>query len=209
MDITLDKQSLVPIGEQLKAQICVLIHNGELLPDNLLPTVNELAQQLNINHNTVAAAYRALEAEGYLVQRRRAGTRVAPAPPKSAEEGLAVHLTAGFAEDVAASGLDANEVVKLFAAQVNLRGRRSPLNVAVLARTPLQAAALAERAGVLLGENFRCVPGAVDSYRSADYHLTLVHPELLVALRGALEPSRPLFDASPWPFDQYVPAGAD
>ena len=209
MDIVLDRQSLVSVGEQINAQIRVLIHNGELPPDDLLPTVNELANSLNINYNTVAAAYRALEAEGYLVQRRRAGTRVAPAPPKSAEEGLAVHLTAGFAEDVAASGLDANEVVKLFAAQVNLRGRRAPLKVAVLAHSPLQAAALAERAGVLLGADFRCVPGTVDAYRSADYHLTLVHPDLLVTLRGALEPSRPLFDASPWPFDQHVPAGAD
>ncbi len=209
MDIVLDKQSPIPIGEQISAQVRVLIHNGDLLPDTLLPTVNELARQLNINYNTVAAAYRALEAEGYLVQRRRAGTRVAPAPPKSAEEGLAVHLTAGFAEDVATLGLDANEVVKLLAAQVNLRGRRAPLKVAVLAHTPLAAAALAERAEVLLGARFRCVPGTVEAYRSADYHLTLVHPELLVTLRGALEPSRPLFDASPWPFDQNVPAGAD
>ena len=209
MDIVLDKQSPIPIGEQISAQVRVLIHNGDLLPDTLLPTVNELARQLNINYNTVAAAYRALEAEGYLVQRRRAGTRVAPAPPKSTEAGLAVHLTAGFAEDVATLGLDANEVVKLLAAQVNLRGRRAPLKVAVLAHSPLQAAALAERAEVLLGERFLCVPGTVEAYRSADYHLTLAHPELLVTLRGAPEPSRPLFDASPWPFDQNVPAGAD
>ena len=206
MDIVLDKQSFVPIGEQINTQIRVLIHDTKLLSNELLPTANELANSLNVNYNTVAAAYRALEAEGYLVQRRRAGTRVAPAPPKSAEEGLGVHLTAGFAEDVAASGLDANEVIKLFAAQVNLRGRRSPLNVAVLARTPLQAAVLAERAEVLLGENFRCVPGTSESYRSADYHLTLVHPELLDAPQPSY--ARPLFD-SPWPYDQDVPAGAD
>ena len=207
MDVVLDKESFIPIGEQISTQIRVLIHRNKLLPDDLLPTVNELANSLNINYNTVAAAYRALEAEGYLVQRRRAGTRVAPAPPRSAEENLGIYLTAGFAESVAASGLDANEVVKLFAAQVTLRGRRSPLNVAVLARTPLQAALLAERTEVLLGENFRCVPGTLSSYRSADYHLTLVHPELL----DTPQPShvRPLFDASPWPYDQDVPAGAD
>ena len=206
MNIMLDKQSFIPLGEQITAQIRILIHSSELLPDELLPTANELANSLNVNYNTVAAAYRALEAEGYLVQRRRAGTRVALEPPKSTEEGLAVHLTAGFAESVAASGLDANEVIKFFAAQVNLRGRRSPLNVAVLARTPLQAAVLAERTEVLLGENFRCVPGTLKSYRSADYHLTLVHPELLDTPQPSY--ARPLFD-SPWPYDHNVPAGAD
>ena len=103
-------------------------------------------------------------------------------------------------------GWTSNKVIKLFAAQANLRGGRSPLNVAVLARTPLQAAVLAERAEVLLGEDFRCVPATLESYQSADYHLTLVHPELL----DTPQPSyiRPLFD-SPWPYDHNVPAGAD
>ncbi len=206
MNIVLDKQSFVPIGEQISTQIHVLIHDAKLLSDELLPTANELANSLNVNYNTVAAAYRALEAEGYLVQRRRAGTRVAPAPPRSAEESLGVHLAAGFAESVAASGLDVNEVIKLFAAQANLRGGRSPLNVAVLARTPLQAAVLAERAEVLLGEDFRCVPATLESYQGADYHLTLVHPELLDTPQPSY--ARPLFD-SPWPYDHNVPAGAD
>ena len=206
MNIVLDKQSFIPIGEQISTQIRVLICDAKLLSNELLPTVDELANSLNVNYNTVAAAYRALEAEGYLVQRRRAGTRVAPAPPKSAEESLGVRLAAGFAESVAASGLDVNKVIKLFAAQANLRGGRSPLNVAVLARTPLQAAVLAERAEVLLGEDSRCVPATLESYQSADYHLTLVHPELLDTPQPSY--ARPLFD-SPWPYDHNVPAGAD
>lgn len=43
-----------------------LIITGAMAPDEKLPSVRELAQQLAINPNTIQRAYRELEQEGYI-----------------------------------------------------------------------------------------------------------------------------------------------
>lgn len=47
----------------------------------LLPTVRQLAGDLNVAPNTVARAYTDLQEEGWLVSEGRRGTRVAPRLP--------------------------------------------------------------------------------------------------------------------------------
>ena len=61
----IDFASRVPIYEQLKTSVIQLALSGVLKPDNQLPPVRALALQLGINPNTVAKAYKMLEAEGY------------------------------------------------------------------------------------------------------------------------------------------------
>lgn len=61
-----DFASRVPIYEQLCNNIIKLASAGVLKPDDKLPPVRTLATQLGINPNTVAKAYRDLEAEGYI-----------------------------------------------------------------------------------------------------------------------------------------------
>ena len=151
MDVTLDKKSPVPLGDQLQTHIRVRIITGELAPHDLLPTVQTLAAATNTNYNTVAAAYRALEAQGYLVQRRRAGTRVAAKPPIDTQEVLAVHLSAGIAEQICALGLDTNDTLQLIGAHAATKAvmtERAPY-VAVLAGDAAQAASLAGKASAL------------------------------------------------------------
>src|SRR5690606_38443938 len=46
-----------------------------------LPTIRQLAADLGLAANTVARAYRELEAEGWVISRVRHGTTVAPRPP--------------------------------------------------------------------------------------------------------------------------------
>ena len=58
-----------------------LIDRGELLPGERLPTVRALAVDAALAPNTVARAYRELEAAGYLEGRGRAGTFVVDEPP--------------------------------------------------------------------------------------------------------------------------------
>ena len=60
----------------------VLIERGSLLPGERLPTVRSLAERLDLAPNTVAHAYRALEDEGWIVGRGRAGTFVTDALPE-------------------------------------------------------------------------------------------------------------------------------
>jgi GntR family transcriptional regulator len=67
------------------------IQAGNLLPGDRVPTVRALAERLDLAPNTVARAYRDLEAEGWLVGRGRAGTFVEeelPEVPSDAEAAL-------------------------------------------------------------------------------------------------------------------------
>ena len=75
--VTVDTTSSSPINSQLKEQIRWLVVLGELKPEDRLPTVQELAERLRINRNTVAQVYSELQEEGYLVARQRQGTFVA------------------------------------------------------------------------------------------------------------------------------------
>ena len=205
MDIFLDQTSLVPLGAQLTTQLRVLIHQKELKADDLLPTVKELASSLDINYNTVAAAYRALEREGYLVQNRRAGTRVASEPPENPKQDLALSLLSRLSSQLAALALEPNDLLKLLATQSYRRAQQTTYKVAVLARTPLVASRVAERAKILLGEQVTCVPETPQTYVSSNYHLTVVDPNLVPTWTAT---------ANVIPMDTMVyshafPAGAD
>ena len=66
---------------QIEEQLRALIQGGTLVPGTLLPTVRQLASDLNVAPNTVARAYADLQDEGWLVSEGRRGTRVAPHLP--------------------------------------------------------------------------------------------------------------------------------
>ncbi len=65
-----------PLYRQIMDQVKYLVASGRLRPGEELPTVRGLAQDLLINPNTVARAYRELEQAGILVTRQGAGTYV-------------------------------------------------------------------------------------------------------------------------------------
>ncbi|MCD6120140.1 GntR family transcriptional regulator [bacterium] len=72
--MSVDFESEVPIYVQVKNRIRMLIDQGELKPGTQLPTVRDLAVELEINPNTVSRIYADLEREGYLFRRRGIGT---------------------------------------------------------------------------------------------------------------------------------------
>ena len=74
--LTINQSDAVPIYLQIVRQVKHLIATGRLSPDDELPPVRVLAQQLIINPNTVARAYRELETAGLVYKRRGAGTYV-------------------------------------------------------------------------------------------------------------------------------------
>ena len=205
MDIHLDKSSLVPLGEQLQTSLKVLIRQRALNPDDTLPTVKELAASLKLNYNTVAAAYRALEREGYVVQNRRAGTRVAPEPPADPKQALVLDLIARLSRQLAGLELDTNDLLKLLVAQRSGRSEQQPYRLAVLAGTPLEALQAAERAQALLGENVTCVPETLHTYTSRTYHLTVIDPKL-VPIRTA---TTNVIPTDTLVYSHAFPAGAD
>jgi DNA-binding transcriptional regulator YhcF (GntR family) len=75
---TIDPGSDLPPFEQVRSQIARAAADGALPPGHRLPTVRALAAELDLAVNTVAKAYRALESDGVVETRGRAGTVVAP-----------------------------------------------------------------------------------------------------------------------------------
>ena len=66
----------VPIYLQIVNQVKYLVASGRLEPGEELPPIRTLAEQLLVNPNTVARAYRELEMAGVVVKRRTSGTYV-------------------------------------------------------------------------------------------------------------------------------------
>ncbi|MBX7269209.1 GntR family transcriptional regulator [Micromonospora sp. Llam7] len=78
MLISIDPDSTVPPYEQVRTQLAEQVGDGRLPVGARLPTVRRLAAELDLAVNTVARAYRELEAAGLLETRGRHGTFVAP-----------------------------------------------------------------------------------------------------------------------------------
>src|SRR5262249_55174207 len=76
MLITIDPDDQRPIYQQIVDAIKALIARGELTEGAALPPVRQVAADLGVNMNTVAAAYRALQDEGLLTVRHGAGAVV-------------------------------------------------------------------------------------------------------------------------------------
>ena len=66
----------IPIYLQIVNQVKYLVAAGRLAPGDEMPPIRVLAEQLLVNPNTVARAYRELEAAGLVEKRRTAGTYV-------------------------------------------------------------------------------------------------------------------------------------
>jgi GntR family transcriptional regulator len=74
----LDLRSRKPIYEQLVDKLKELIINEILKPDEQLPSVRTLAQELTINPNTIQKAYRELETQGFIYSQQGKGSFVNP-----------------------------------------------------------------------------------------------------------------------------------
>jgi GntR family transcriptional regulator len=62
--IFIDYHSRVPIYEQIKEQIIMLINTGVYKPNDKLPSIRALSKELNINVNTIKRAFSDLERDG-------------------------------------------------------------------------------------------------------------------------------------------------
>jgi GntR family transcriptional regulator len=79
LQIHLSPNDGVPIYLQIVNQVKYLVASGRLAPGVEMPAIRVLAEQLLVNPNTVARAYRELELAGVVVKRRTAGTYVSDA----------------------------------------------------------------------------------------------------------------------------------
>jgi DNA-binding transcriptional regulator YhcF (GntR family) len=87
--ISIDSRSATPPYEQLRVQFMDDVQSGTLAAGTRIPTVRKLAEDLGLAPNTVARAYRELEADGFIETRGRNGSFVSAqgdAAEKQAQE---------------------------------------------------------------------------------------------------------------------------
>ena len=79
MKLHISSHDGIPIYMQIVNQVKYLVASGRLEAGAELPPIRTLAEQLLVNPNTVARAYRELELAGVVTKRRTTGTYVSDA----------------------------------------------------------------------------------------------------------------------------------
>lgn len=108
-----------PPFDQVRTQLAEAVGDGRLAEGTRLPTVRGLAEELGLAANTVARAYKELEAAGLVVTRGRLGTVVAPRGGGGARGGASVPdpamrlAAADFTRAARAAGLTDEAAVAL------------------------------------------------------------------------------------------------
>lgn len=111
----------VPIYLQLMEQVKHSIETGALRPGEQLPGIRPLAEELVINPNTVAKAYRELEHEGIIELRHGAGAFVsgnARAKKLTDKFRAGQTVVAGAVERLRARGVTDEEIRRMFEAEL-------------------------------------------------------------------------------------------
>jgi GntR family transcriptional regulator len=112
----------VPIYLQLMEQVKHAIETGALRPGDQLPGIRPLAEELVINPNTVAKAYRELEHEGVLELRHGAGAFVlGQARARKMTDAIRAGQTivAAAIDKLHARGVSDEEIRRLFEAELS------------------------------------------------------------------------------------------
>jgi GntR family transcriptional regulator len=113
--VTIDTRDATPIYAQLERALRAAMATGRLRPGDQLPTVRQLAVELQINANTVARVYAELERAGAIETRRGVGSFVSAAgaqaaPPREHERRLRAFVTRVLA-DADAAGFSKDDVM--------------------------------------------------------------------------------------------------
>src|SRR4030095_9724866 len=86
--LQIDFRSGLPIYIQIVNQVQAQIASGILNPGNQLPTVRALAEELRVNFNTVARAYRILDEARIISTQQGRGTYITEIPPPKVRDKL-------------------------------------------------------------------------------------------------------------------------
>jgi GntR family transcriptional regulator len=114
VQFALDLHSGVPVYRQIIDQVRGGVSSGSFKAGDQLPTVRQLAVDLEINPNTVLRAYRELELSGLTETHQGTGTFIANKKPQknSAERDRKLAQLAGeFASRTGASGFTLEELI--------------------------------------------------------------------------------------------------
>ena len=124
MEIVIDIDAPNPPFAQLIDQIKRAVSAGELRPGDPLPSIRQLAGDLELNNMTVAKAYRLLERDSVIESRGYRGTFVHPDGQSNSSVDLNEWVTSQLQQTIAAfreSGVTDPEIRNAFNSVMNER----------------------------------------------------------------------------------------
>ncbi|MET0977087.1 MAG: GntR family transcriptional regulator [Leifsonia sp.] len=122
MAFAIDASAAKPPYEQLRTQVIDAVRTGDLVAGERMPTVRALAEQLGLAVNTVAKAYRALEADAVIETRGRAGTLVSATGDVTHQH--AQNAAAAYAARIRELGVDPGEALAIVESALRTRETR-------------------------------------------------------------------------------------
>jgi GntR family transcriptional regulator len=119
MFLTIDTSDARPIYQQVVDGIKGAIARGGLAEGTTLPPVRQLAADLGVNLNTIAAAYRELQKDGLIATRHGSGSVVTSrtSTERSREELLRPLRTA--LTDLVLAGLSPGKILRMVTRELN------------------------------------------------------------------------------------------
>ena len=117
MKIIVSNRLGVPIYEQIKSQIKEAIFSGELVEDDILPSIRQLAKDLKISVITTTRAYNDLAEEGFVVNVQGKGCYVLPQNKEMARENALRKIENSLSEAINAAkvgGFSKAETTEVF-----------------------------------------------------------------------------------------------
>jgi GntR family transcriptional regulator len=96
--LQIDFRSGLPNYTQIVKHVQAQVVSGSLQPGDQLPTLRALAEDLRVNFNTVARAYRILDEERIISTQQGRGTYITEIPPPRVSERLRKDMLEALAE---------------------------------------------------------------------------------------------------------------
>ncbi|MBL8051405.1 MAG: GntR family transcriptional regulator [Anaerolineales bacterium] len=117
LTLHLDFHAGMPIYTQIVEQVQSQLANGILKPGDQLPTVRALAEELRVNFNTVARAYRMLDEARIISTQQGRGTYITEIPSPKVTEKLRreslIALTERFINEAERLGFSAQDISQM------------------------------------------------------------------------------------------------
>lgn len=125
LTLQLDFHSHIPIYTQIVEQVQSQLANGILKPGDQLPTVRALAEELRVNFNTIARAYRMLDEARIISTQQGRGTYITEVPSQKVTEKLKreslIALTERFINEAERLGFSAQEISQMVRDRLKVR----------------------------------------------------------------------------------------
>ncbi len=100
MDVSIEESSAIPVYRQLVQQVVKAVGDGRMRPGDPLPTIRQLADDLDLTPATVSKAYQILEGAGIVATAGRRGTFVHVEAPANVGRFLSREMEIRFREFV-------------------------------------------------------------------------------------------------------------